>query len=234
MDKFLIIVSFLLPYLLGSVNFSILISKKISGTDIRESGSGNAGATNMLRTHGKKAAILTLVLDVLKGVIAVLFGNLIANLALYHIVPVGAGTGLAVEKEVFEAIRNQLPYYNLLAGLGAVLGHNFPLYFKFRGGKGVATSLGVMIALNWQIALIALIFALAIMAITRYVSLGSVMAAIIYVAVSLSYMLFASNFTIPRLLFDIIFAGLLIFRHRSNIKRLLTGTEHKLGEKREG
>ena len=148
--------------------------------------------------------------------------------------PVGAGTGLAVEKEVFEAIRNQLPYYNLLAGLGAVLGHNFPLYFKFRGGKGVATSLGVMIALNWQIALIALIFALAIMAITRYVSLGSVMAAIIYVAVSLSYMLFASNFTIPRLLFDIIFAGLLIFRHRSNIKRLLTGTEHKLGEKREG
>ncbi len=233
MDKFLLIISFLLPYLLGSVNFSILISKKISGKDIRESGSGNAGATNMLRTHGKKAAIFTLVLDVLKGVIGVLFGNLIANLAFYHIVPIGAGVGLAVEKSVYEAIQTQLPYYNLLAGLGAVLGHNFPLYFRFKGGKGVATSLGVILALNWQIGIIVLIFALAIMAVTRYVSVGSVTAAIIYVAVSLSFMLFTNHFTIVRLLFDLIFALLLIFRHRGNIKRLLNGTENKLFAKKE-
>lgn len=233
MDNFLIIVAFLLPYLLGSVNFSILISKKISGKDIRESGSGNAGATNMLRTHGKKAAIFTLLLDILKGVIAVLFGNLLMNLAYYHIVPIGAGVGLAVEEAVYESIRSQLPYYNLLAGIGVVLGHNFPLYFKFKGGKGVATSLGVIFAINWKIALIVLVFALAIMAITRYVSLGSVMAAVIYVAVSLSYMVFAGKFTLPRLLFDLFFAALLVFRHRGNIKRLLNGTENKLGSKKE-
>ena len=234
MDKFLLVVAFLLPYLLGSVNFSILISKKISGKDIRDFGSGNAGATNMLRTHGKKAAIFTLILDILKGVVAVLFGNLIANLAFYHIVPIGAGTGLAVTDSVYEAIKNQLPYYNLLAGMGAVLGHNFPLYFKFKGGKGVATSLGVMLALDWKIALIALVFALAIMATTRYVSLGSVMAAIIYVAVSLSFMVFEGAFSVPRIVFDVLFAGLLIFRHRENIKRLLNGTENKLGKKKEG
>lgn len=233
MDKFLILIAFFLPYLLGSVNFSILISKKISGKDIRESGSGNAGATNMLRTHGKKAAVLTLLLDVLKGVIAVGFGNLLANLAFYHIVPIGTVTGLAVEEAVYQAIRIQLPYYNLLAGIGAVIGHNFPLYFKFKGGKGVATSLGVILALNWKIALIVLVFAIAIMAITRFVSLGSVMAAIIYVAVSLSYMVFSGSFTLPRLLFDLFFAALLIFKHRENIKRLLNGTENKLGAKKE-
>ena len=234
MDKFLLITSLLLPYLLGSINFSILLSKKISGKDIRESGSGNAGATNMLRTHGKKAAVFTLILDILKGVAAVIFGNLLSNFALYQIVPVGAGTGIAVEKTVFEAIRSQLLFYNLLAALGVVLGHNFPLYFKFRGGKGVATSLGVILALNWKIGLVVLIFAIGIMAITRFVSLGSVMAAVIYVAVSLSYMLFTGSFTFVRLVFDIIFAALLIFRHRGNIRRLFNGTEHKLGEKKEG
>lgn len=233
MDKFLLFISLVLPYLLGSVNFSILLSKKISGKDIRDAGSGNAGATNMLRTYGKKAAILTLVLDILKGVVSVFFGVVIANLAIQFIVPAGAGTGIAVMKKTFDAIRLQCPYYRLLAALGVVLGHNFPVYFGFKGGKGVATSLGVILTLDWKVGLIVLAFAVVIMAVTRYVSLGSVMAAVIYVAVSLSHMLFLGSFSIIRLIFDIIFAGLIIFRHRENIIRLMNGTERKLGEKKE-
>ena len=233
MDIFLLIIAFLIPYLLGSVNFSIVLSKCLKGDDIRNSGSGNAGATNMLRTYGKKLAIITLVLDVLKGVISVLFGMLLTFLASKYIVSVG-NEGLAVSQETFIRIQAQLPYYRLLSGVGVVLGHNFPLYFGFKGGKGVATSLGTILTLNWQVGLIVAIFALAIMAITRYVSLGSVMGAIIFIAVDLSYMIFTDSFSVWQLVFDIIIGGLLIIRHRQNIKRLINGTENKLGSKKEG
>lgn len=233
MDIFLLIIAFLIPYLLGSVNFSIVLSKCLKGDDIRNSGSGNAGATNMLRTYGKKLAIITLVLDVLKGVISVLFGILLTFLASKYIVSVG-NEGLAVSQETFIRIQAQLPCYRLLSGVGVVLGHNFPLYFGFKGGKGVATSLGTILTLNWQVGLIVAIFALAIMAITRYVSLGSVMGAIIFIAVDLSYMIFTDSFSVWQLVFDIIIGGLLIIRHRQNIKRLINGTENKLGSKKEG
>ena len=108
MDIFLLIIAFLIPYLLGSVNFSIVLSKCLKGDDIRNSGSGNAGATNMLRTYGKKLAIITLVLDVLKGVISVLFGMLLTFLASKYIVSVG-NEGLAVSQETFIRIQAQLP-----------------------------------------------------------------------------------------------------------------------------
>ncbi len=232
MNIFLLALACIIPYLLGSVNFSILISKLFMGEDIRKSGSGNAGATNMLRTYGKKFAVLTLVLDILKGVLGVLFGVLLSYLAGKYIVPAGE-TGIAVAPETYGIISAQLPYYNLISALSVVIGHNFPVFFGFKGGKGVATSLGAVLTLNWQIGLIVVVFALAIMIITRYVSLGSVMSAVIYVAVSLSYMIFTDSFSIWRLVFDIALAALLIVRHWQNIKRLLSGTESKLGSKKE-
>ena len=192
-------------YLIGSINSSILISRIVSGKDIRKSGSGNAGATNMLRTMGKKYAVITLIIDILKGVIAVLIAKLWGS--------------------DFIA---QMPY---IAGVCVVLGHNFPIFFGFKGGKGVATSLGVLLMLNWKIGLIVLIFALAIMAITRYVSLGSILAAVLFAVIEFVTMAIYDDFNIIKAVCVIIFALLLIARHHANIGRLLKGTENKLGSK---
>ncbi len=207
-----IIIALIFSYLIGSISSAVIISKTIFGRDIREEGSGNAGATNMLRTHGKKMGALTLILDVLKGVIAVLIGFLIKNIV--------SGD---------EFILRIIPF---IAGLFVILGHNFPVFFNFRGGKGVATSLGVVLTLNYKVALIVAIIALLVMVITRYVSLGSVLAGVLYVAVDLSYMIFTDNFYYPELIFSVLVGGLLIIRHRQNIKRLLNGTENKLGQKK--
>lgn len=206
------LVAVLLSYLLGSLSSAVIISRLFYGDDIRMSGSGNAGATNMLRTHGKKTAALTLFFDVLKGVIAIFVASLFAAL---------------IDTPFYAQL---LPF---LSGICVVLGHSFPIFFGFRGGKGVATSLGVVLVLNYQVALIVMFFALLIMLITRYVSLGSVIAGILYIAVDTSYMIFTDNFFMPELIFDIILGGMLILRHRQNIKRLLNGTENKLKKKAE-
>ena len=129
-----------IAYLIGSISFSVIISKKMAGFDVREKGSGNAGSTNVLRTVGKKAAAITLICDVLKGVIAILIAMIIGNIFKN------------VDKELIVQI----------AGIAVVLGHTFPIFFGFKGGKGVATSLGVLLMSNWQIGLICLVFALAI------------------------------------------------------------------------
>lgn len=210
-EYLILILVIIFSYLLGSINFAVIISKMISGKDIRSEGSGNAGATNMLRTHGKKMGALTLLGDVFKGVLAVLLAKLSAS---------------------FTDADFYIRLLPLLAGLFVTLGHNFPIFFGFRGGKGVATGLGVILTLNWRVALIVLVVALLVMLITRYVSLGSVTAGILYIAVDLSYMVFTNNFFLPELIFTIVLCGLLVLRHKSNIKRLLNGTEHKLGEKR--
>ena len=194
-------------YLIGSINSSILISKAVMGKDIRESGSGNAGATNMLRTMGKKYAIITLVIDILKGVVSLLLAKLAINFGAYEV-------------------------SMYVAGVAAVVGHNFPVFFGFKGGKGVATSLGVILLLDWKIGLITLVIALAIMAISKYVSLGSVMAALVFVIIQIVVMIATDSFDITRLVCVVILGGLLIIRHRANIKRLLNGTENKLGSKK--
>ena len=195
-----------LSYAIGSVMSSVIISRKMAGFDVREKGSKNAGSTNVLRTVGKRAAILTLICDVLKGVIAILIAMLIAKIA---------------------KIENTLIKY--VAGLAVALGHTFPIFFEFRGGKGVATSLGVLLMLNWKIGLIALIFALTLMAITRMVSVGSISAAILYPILVL-FMQEGKSFGVILLSFAI--AGLVIFNHRSNIKRLKEGKENKLSFKK--
>lgn len=202
-----IIVS-LIAYLLGSISFSVIFSKKLAGFDVREKGSGNAGSTNVLRTAGKKVALLTLICDCLKGVVAVLVA-LIAS---------------KINTSLDGALLVQL------AGLLVVIGHTFPIFFKFKGGKGVATSLGVILTINWQIGLICLVFALVIMALTRFVSLGSILAAVLFPVLSIfinaNYISSGSY-----IVFAILLGAFVIFNHRTNVKRLLEGKENKLSFK---
>lgn len=199
----------IIAYCLGSVSFSVLISKKMAGFDVREKGSKNAGSTNVLRTVGKKAAAITLVCDILKGVVAVLIAVLLGNIV--------EGTDKALLVQI--------------AGLLAVLGHTFPVFFKFKGGKGVATALGVLFVANWQIALICLVFALLLMVITRMVSVGSLGAAVLFPVLT---MFIGQNYIVEGsyLIFGILMAGIVIYNHRTNLKRLANGTENKISFKK--
>lgn len=201
----------IIAYLIGSVNFSVIISKKMAGFDVREKGSGNAGSTNVLRTVGKKAAVLTLICDILKGVISILIAIFIGSIV----------------KDVNKELLVQI------AGIAVVLGHTFPIFFGFKGGKGVATSLGVILMSNWQIGLICLVFALVLMALTRMVSLGSCGAAVLFPVLTL---FMNENYTVltdgksgkTYFIYSIILAIIVLYNHRSNIKRILDGTENKL------
>lgn len=199
----------IVAYLIGSISFSVVFSKKMAGFDVREKGSGNAGSTNVLRTVGKKAAALTLLCDILKGIVAVLIAVLLGNIV----------------KDVDKALLVQI------AAIAVVIGHTFPIFFGFKGGKGVATSLGILLLINWQIGLICLVFALVIMALTRMVSVGSVLAAILFPVLTLfisqNYIVSGNYFV-----FSIIMALIVAFNHRTNISRMLSGTENKLSFKK--
>ena len=205
----------IIAYLIGSVNFSVIFSKKFAGFDVREKGSGNAGSTNMLRSVGKKAAALTLICDVLKGVVAIVIAIIVGNIIQDS------------NKELLLQI----------AGIAVVLGHTFPIFFQFKGGKGVATSLGILLMSNWQIGLICLVFALVLMALTRMVSLGSCAAAVLFPVLTL---FINDHYTVltegkqgsTYLVYSIIMAIIVLFNHRSNIKRILNGTENKLSFKK--
>ncbi len=192
-------------YLVGSISSAILIGKLLGGDDIRNHGSGNAGATNTLRTYGKKAAILVVLMDGLKAVTAMILGMLIAKLSGWE------------------------PRYGTYMGaVGVALGHNFPLYFNFKGGKGVLVSAVYMLFADWRIGVAVLIFSLLLMAITKYVSLGSILGATAFFVASL----FLHWGDVVYLVFAFIMAGALIVMHHANIKRLLAGTESKLGQKK--
>lgn len=203
-----VIITAIIAYLIGSINFSVILSKKMAGFDVREKGSGNAGTTNMLRTVGKKGAAITLICDILKGVVAILIAILIEKMVE------GSNGALLVQ----------------VAGVAVILGHTFPIFFKFKGGKGVATSLGVLIMSNWQIGLICLVFALVLIALTQMVSVGSIAAAILYPVLTL---FIPQNYIVPGnyLIYSIILAVLIVFNHRENVKRLLNGTENKISFK---
>ncbi len=207
-----VIITAVISYLIGSINSSILISRGVSGEDIRKSGSGNAGATNMLRTHGKKMGAITLLCDVAKGVIAILLARLAAQLLQSS--GDGANTVLGI-----------LPY---IAGTAVVIGHDFPVFFGFKGGKGVATSLGVMLMLDWQVGLIVLAVSVAVIAVTRYVSLGSAVGAVLFVIGEILRLAFFDGRP-AAVIFAVIVGGLLLLRHRMNIVRLTKGEENKLG-----
>lgn len=208
MDRIWLGSVFLVAYLIGSISTAIIVGRFMAGDDIRSHGSGNAGATNALRTYGKKAAVFVVLGDCLKAVVAILVGMIEAKV-------IGAN-----------AQTMQLAVY--IAGVGAVLGHNFPLYFKFRGGKGILVSTVAILFADWKIGLAVIVFSILIMAITRYVSLGSVLGSVALVILG-----FIFHFgDTPYLIFAVILAVSAIFMHRGNIKRLINGTENKLGSKK--
>ena len=200
----------IIAYAIGSINFSVILSRKMAGFDVREKGSGNAGTTNMLRSVGKKAAALTLLCDILKGVISIGIAIIMGNIL----------------KDVDKALLVQI------AGIAVIIGHTFPIFFEFRGGKGIATSLGVLLLTNWEIGLICLVFAIVLMIFTKMVSAGSVTAAILFPILTLfmgkEYFIVEGNYFI----YSIIIAAIVIFNHRTNIKRILEGNENKLSFKK--
>lgn len=205
------IVIAIIAYAIGSINFSVILSRKMAGFDVREKGSGNAGTTNMLRSVGKKAAALTLLCDILKGIVAIVIAIIIGKFS----------------ENFDKALLVQI------VGIAVIVGHTFPIFFEFRGGKGIATALGVLILTNWQIGLICLVFAIVLMVLTRMVSAGSVAAAILFPVLTLfigkeHFIVEGSYF-----LYSIIIALIVIFNHRANIKRILEGNENKLSFKKE-
>ena len=204
-----IIVVAVISYLIGSINFAVLLSKKMAGFDVRTKGSGNAGSTNMLRSVGKKAAALTLVFDILKGVIAILIALLIGKIP-----------------DLDASVLVQI------AGICSIIGHTFPIFYGFKGGKGVATSLGVLLVTNWNIGLVCLVFALFLMAVTRWVSLGSIAAAVLFPILVIFMPSTAYIAEGNYIAFSIILALIVIFNHRENVKRLLQGKENKLSFKK--
>ncbi len=206
----------IVAYLIGSISFSVIFTKKMAGFDVREKGSGNAGTTNVLRTAGKLPAILTLICDILKGVVAILLALLVGQMI----------EGDAKTRAILVQI----------AGVFVVIGHTYPIFFKFKGGKGVATALGVILMVNWEIGLICLVFALILMALSRMVSLGSIAAAILFpilcMFTDVHYIIGGNEAHFAYIIFGILLAAFVIFNHRENIKRLADGTENKLSFKK--
>lgn len=198
---FQVICAIIGSYMLGSISFSIVMGKLLKGIDIREHGSGNAGATNTLRVLGKGPGITVFLLDILKG-----------------IVPVLVGFSLSAHSD----------WPAILCGVAAIVGHNWPIWFQFKGGKGIATTIGVIASLAFIPALLAGVIAIVSIAITRYVSLGSLLFAafmpvfIVFIDGYYSHELFGASLLIA------VFA---FVRHRSNIVKIIKGTENKLGAK---
>lgn len=186
----------ILAYAIGSVSTSTIISRYIAHLDIREHGSGNAGATNTLRVLGLRWALLVLALDILKGMVAVAMAK---------------------------ALGHNAPWYVYLSGLAVIVGHNWPVFFGFRGGKGIATAIGVYVLVMFVPAVVAGVIAIALVAFTRFVSLGALTFAVLTpICASLLH---------PRsgaVVFASLVAILSIYTHRHNIVRLLHGEEHKI------
>lgn len=188
-----IVLTIIISYLIGSISPSILIGRA-RGIDIKKEGSGNAGTTNALRVLGAKAAVITLVVDILKGLLPAVLFPLIFGMP-------------------------ELCYWSSLA---AFVGHLFPVYYGFKGGKGVAVAFGGLLGVNWKLALLCLLTVVIVTLITKRMSAGSISGA----ALAVVYAIFLEKGFLP---FIIIMAALIIFMHRGNIKRLINGEEPPLG-----
>ena len=209
-----VLLCIVIPYLLGSVNFGLIISNKKFHDDIRTHGSGNAGTTNMLRTYGKRAAVLTLLGDMLKAVIAVAFG--------YFMV----GTNIVVTEEATNVTYHYVDQFGAaIAGFFVMMGHMFPIFFKFKGGKGVATSAVVILMISPITCLFCFLIFVIIVVGTRFVSLGSVMGLIFY---PILLKAFSGEQNPTACILSVFMAIAVVFMHRENLKRLSQGTEHKL------
>jgi len=191
----------LFAYLLGSIPVGWIVARLFFKTDIRSKGSGNIGATNALRQFGTTVGLIVLLLDMSKGIIAVLLAK-----SIY-----GSGTMMVV-----------------ICGLLAILGHVFPIWLKFKGGKGVATAAGVFIALTPISLLIALLVFIVVVAITRYVSLGSIMAALSLLAVNVISIFRQPHKDYALLILVVLIVAMIIYKHKENIARLIRGNENKI------
>ncbi|WP_223204168.1 glycerol-3-phosphate 1-O-acyltransferase PlsY [Alicyclobacillus suci] len=194
------ILSIIIAYLIGSISTSTIVVKMVSGKDIRQFGSGNAGATNTSRVLGTKWGITVLVIDALKGMIAL---------------------------SIVSALAHANPVALALSAIAVVVGHNWPIYFGFRGGKGIATTIGVLLWMAPLMTIIAGILCLVVIALTRYVSLGSLIFAIL---IPILLGVWAPSHE-AALWASIVLALLSIYSHRQNIGRLLRGSERKLFDK---
>ena len=210
-----ILISAVLSYLLGSFNSSILVVRLLKHQDIREFGSHNAGLTNTLRCFGKGCAALTLVGDLAKGIVAVLLSKGICELL---------GTGLTAQNDVH--------FIGYIAGIFAILGHVFPIYYHFKGGKGVLVGVSVFLGIDWKVFLCLIVIFAVVLAISKYVSLGSIIAAACCPVVTFLFQ-FWQRGDLPMwyLWLNTGLAALMgawvIYMHRTNIQRLKAGTENK-------
>ncbi len=212
--KFVAVV--VLGYLLGSIPFGMLVGRRQAKVDVRQYGSGKTGATNVLRTAGRKSAALVVVLDVLKGVLAVVFAGLIVGRG--YLVVGGFGLGSLVAQ--------------VLAALAAVAGHNWSVFLRFHGGRGVATFFGGLIALCPVAALFGGEVLIVGAGLTRFASLGSIAGAVGTYAI-LVPLTIMNGFPIEYLFYALVGVVVIFVMHRDNIARLLSGKERKLGEKAE-
>jgi acyl phosphate:glycerol-3-phosphate acyltransferase len=205
----------LLAYLFGSFPTGYLAGKLLKGIDIREVGSGSTGATNVLRTLGKVPGAFVLLIDALKGVLSINLVYALCNVSYSeNLIPP------TVNIEVWQ------PYLVTLAGLAALLGHSKSIFLGFTGGKSVATGVGLLLAISWQVGLSTIGVFAVVIAISRIVSLSSITGA---VAVSILMVIFKQP--LPYILFGIAGGLYVVIRHRSNIERLIAGTESKIGQK---
>ncbi|GAB4559527.1 MAG: glycerol-3-phosphate 1-O-acyltransferase PlsY [Rhizobacter sp.] len=202
METFYPAAAALVAYLIGSLSFAVIVSRVMGLSDPRSYGSGNPGATNVLRSGNKTAAVLTLLFDALKGYVPVLLVDLYGE-------PYGLRTGTIA-----------------LVGLAAFLGHLWPVFFRFQGGKGVATAAGVLFAFNPWLGLATLLTWVIIVAFFRYSSLGSIVAAVF--APFYQLLIWGGG---PIALVTVVMGLLLVWRHSANIQKLIAGTESKLGQK---
>ncbi|MCM1285598.1 MAG: glycerol-3-phosphate 1-O-acyltransferase PlsY [Acetobacter sp.] len=206
-----------ISYLLGSLNFGVIISHKLKNDDVRNHGSGNAGSTNMLRNYGKGIAALTIIGDMLKVVVAIL-----VSFAIISYVP-----------NTLELIEGRPDFdkdmfIKSYSGFFCVLGHIFPCFFKFKGGKGVATSGGMVFVVDWRIALILLAVFIIVVLISKYVSLGSIVMALLY-----PVFIFVFHKSLLLTGIAVIFTIIVVTAHRENIKKLINHTESKITDKKQ-
>lgn len=202
-DVIQVIAVIIVSYLLGSLNFALILSQLIYKEDIRNYGSKNAGTTNMMRIYGKKAALFTIIGDIAKGIIAIIISRIIWDTSI-------------------------CPY---VAGLACIIGHVLPVFYKFKGGKGVATGAAIVLMINPIIFLIMISIFILIVVFTKYVSLASCMTALSFPL--LIYIIEINNTQqcVPSLILSITMILLIIYKHRTNIKRLIKGQESKVNFK---
>jgi len=191
------IVFIIASYLVGSISFAYFICRNFYSTDIRKYGSGNPGSTNVLRVLGAKPALIVFAADLLKGLIMVSLGRFLG------------GESLA-----------------LLSAVAVVIGHDWSIFLNFKGGKGIATSFGVVIGLFPKVALLLLIIGISVIYLSRYVSLGSISA-----ATMLPILLLILKYPVRHIIVGLILGIIAVYRHRDNVERLLAGKENKLGQK---